>query len=108
MNIGAGHSCSGCRDAPGSDPEAPPLIETPLKARPRSYGCDLTPNEFRELLADLKDAMFPAYTDEDLGYTRDEADGYCQAVRARAHCQNLPRVSILRSLDGIRKHEIKA
>ena len=79
-----------------------------LKTRLCQYGCSLSPSEFRELVGDLKDVMFPDFTDEHLSFTRDEADQYCEAVRNRAGCKALPRVFILHCLANIRKHDIKA
>lgn len=82
-------------------------MATPLRIQLQQYGCDLSAPEFRDLLADIKAGMFPSWTDETLSYTRDEADEFCEVVRRRANCPSLPRVFILGSLNGIRKHSIK-
>ena len=82
-------------------------MPAPLRTRLREYGCDLSVADFRDLLADAKTTMFPSWTDEDLSYTRDEADEYCRVVRRSADCETLTREFILRNLNNIRKHSIK-
>lgn len=75
-----------------------------LRLQLRDYGCELTPAEFRELLADLMVEMFPALTDEDLIYTINESEEFCRVVRGRAECPDFSRDFILRSLVNVRKH----
>lgn len=63
--------------------------------------------EYRAILERIKDAEFLAFTDEELTYTRDEADAFCDRVRREAELPGLPRTFILRSLIGMRKHALK-
>lgn len=72
------------------------------------FGCDLTGNDFREILADVFANMFPGMTDEDLIVRGADGPGndcerFCGAVRARAGCNNLPGQFILRTLMNCRK-----
>lgn len=64
--------------------------------------------DYRRALVEIKDRHFPAITDEELTYTRDEADAFCDAVRKRVGLPTLPRPFILRSLISERKHPLKA
>jgi hypothetical protein len=50
---------------------------------------------------------YPEFSDDELSYTRDEAEAYCDLVRARTDVETLPRTFILRSLIGVRKHPLK-
>lgn len=75
----------------------------PLRLQLPEFGCELSPDEFRELLVDLKVEMFPAFTDERLSFTRDEAEEYCGVVRRRAECSGLTREFILANLNNVRK-----
>ena len=83
-------------------------MSTPLRTRLREYSCDVSPAEFRDLLADAKAAMLPSWTNKFLSYTRNEADEYCRVVRRSAKCEALPREFTLGSLNNIRKHTINA
>jgi hypothetical protein len=74
----------------------------------RDFGFEGSVADYRRILSDVKKGMYPNMTDEDLTYTRDEADAYCDAVRERMGIQSLPRTFILRSLINVRKHQVKA
>jgi hypothetical protein len=73
----------------------------------KQHGFEGNPSDFRRALTEIKDAHYPNMTDEELTYTRDEADVYCTAVRQRTGLAALPRPFILRSLIGVRKHPLK-
>lgn len=63
--------------------------------------------DFRRTLAEVKAACYPDLSDEELSYTRDEADAYCVEIRRRTGMPTLQRTFILRSLIGVRKHPVK-
>jgi hypothetical protein len=74
----------------------------------REQGCRASVADFRRVLAEIKSAHFPDLSDEELTYTREEADTYCDLVRRRIGAEEMSRPFILRSLIGLRKHPIKA
>ena len=59
---------------------------------------------FRNTLIEVKRALFAEYTDEDLAFSRHQAEEYCAEVRKRLDCKKLPRVFILRQLINCRKN----
>lgn len=72
------------------------------------FGCPLTGNEFRELLADTFAQMFPGMTDEDLIVRgADGPDNDCvrfvAAIRTGARCNALAGQFVLRTLMNCRK-----
>lgn len=69
----------------------------------KDMGCEVTVEEFRRVLAEIKAEYFPQFTDEELTYTRDEAGTFCSLVRKRLNVPRLTRPFILRSLVGLRK-----
>lgn len=69
----------------------------------RLYGCDLTPQDFENTLANLLAAMFPNVNSEQLLYEPCRAKRYCEAVRCSTKCHGLPDEMILRRLQNIRK-----
>jgi hypothetical protein len=73
----------------------------------KQHGFEGTQADFHRTLIEVKDARFPSFTDEELTYTRDEADPYCAAVRQKLGLADLPRPFILRSLVGIRKNSVR-
>lgn len=75
------------------------LLETDLPL----FGCDLDPDEFRDIVQELKAVMYPDWTDEELKNHLDDARAYVQAVRSRCRCAGLPDHLILRTLSNIRK-----
>lgn len=77
-----------------------------LSTQLRYFGSDLSAADFRDILIDAKEDLFPSWTDEDLSYTRDEADQYCDLVRRRTGTP-FPRQFILRQLNNVRKHPVK-
>lgn len=78
-----------------------------LKTQLRSYGCELEPWQFRELLTDLQFNLCPGWTDERLTLNPDQAKNYCNAARAGVGL-DLPDEFILGSLCNIRRHPIKS
>lgn len=67
------------------------------------YGCDIDPQEFREIVRELKQVMTPHWTDEELLYHLSEAGQYVRAVQSRINCPGLPDFIILRTLQNTRK-----
>ncbi len=67
------------------------------------YGCNLTPDEFEGILADLLSAMYPNVNSEQLLYDPNRALRYCEAVRSATGCKGLADEMILRRLQNIRK-----
>ena len=49
----------------------------------RDYGCDLAPQEFKEVLAATKEELFPGMTEERLACTDEESIIYCDEVNKR-------------------------
>lgn len=68
----------------------------------KSYGCDIDPDEFRDLTAEMLHNMHRAWTDEELLYHPYDALRYCAAIRARSQ-DSLPDDLILRTLVNTRK-----
>ena len=68
------------------------------------FGCEVTVEEFRTAVVDVKAEHYAGFTDEELTYTRDEAGTYCAHVRKRLGCPRLTRPFILPNLVGLRKH----
>ncbi len=73
----------------------------------RQFGFQGSQSDFRRILIEVKALNYPDISDEELTYTRDEADVYCIKVRARVGLDKLPRPFILRSLIGIRKNPMR-
>jgi len=71
------------------------------------YGCDVDPETFREVVAELKEVMFPCYTDEELLYHLDDSRAYVMAVRSRIRCLGLPDFLILRTMINVRKNQFR-
>lgn len=68
------------------------------------YGCDVDPEEFRDIVMELKAVMFPMWTDEELLCHCDhDAPMFCRAVRSRVRCDGLPDHLITRTLLNVRK-----
>ena len=68
------------------------------------FGCIASVEEFRTVLATLKRELYPDLTDEDLAFSRHDAENYCKQVRARVGGNRLPRVFILRQMVNLRKN----
>ena len=49
----------------------------------RGYGCELAPQEFKEVLTEIKQELFPGMTEERLACTDDESITYCDEVNKR-------------------------
>jgi hypothetical protein len=73
-----------------------------LKSELKTLGCDLEPEDFRDLLLELQQVMYPDWTDEELKNHPAEAQTYCRAVRHRT-VPAMPDHLILRTLTNIRK-----
>lgn len=61
--------------------------------------------EFRRVLAEVKREKYPDWTDENLAFTRHQADDYCSEVRKRLHAPKLARAFILKGLVSLRKNK---
>ncbi len=66
-------------------------------------GCKVPVDEFRRVLVEVKDEIFPRLSIDELVLTRDEA-AYVNAVKKRVDAARLTRVFVLRSLLGTRKN----
>lgn len=62
-----------------------------------------TIEEFRRALAEVKQKRYPGWTDENLAFTRHQADHFCAEVRKRLSAPKISRVAILKGLVGLRK-----
>jgi hypothetical protein len=49
----------------------------------RRYGCQRTPQEFKEILAKTKQELFPGMTEERLACADEESVTYCEEVSKR-------------------------
>ncbi len=74
-----------------------------LKAELLRHGCGADPDEFRDVIQELKAVMYPTWTDEDLLKNPRNAIQYAEAVRCRVGCAGLPDEVILGALQNIRK-----
>ena len=74
-----------------------------LKDELPRYGCDTAPQEFKEIVRELKAVMFPSWTDEELLYHPRNALDLVNAVRSRVRCGGLPDFLVLRALGNSRK-----
>lgn len=74
-------------------------LETELE----ECGCEIDPTQFRELLEERKDLMFPTWTIDDLVCNPDEAKNFCNAIRSEVGGPNLTDYLILRTLMNIRR-----
>lgn len=70
----------------------------------KQFGCDLTPDQFRDIVLGLRQAMHGTWTDEELLYHPYDALRFCAAVRARSR-DSLPDELVLRTLVNIRKNQ---
>lgn len=68
------------------------------------YGCQISVDDFRTALREIKAELYPGLTDENLAFTRHEAERYCAAVRERVGGKRLSRVFILTNLVNLRKN----
>ncbi|QDV34885.1 hypothetical protein [Tautonia plasticadhaerens] len=66
-----------------------------------------TVEEFRRVLAEVKREKYADWTDENLAFTRHQADDYCSEVRKRLSAPKLSRVAILKGLVSLRKNPVK-
>lgn len=74
----------------------------------KEMGCEASVEEFRRVLVDAKNELFPQFSIDELCYTRDEAAEFCAAVRKKLSSPRLTRVFLLRALTGTRKNKPKA
>lgn len=65
-------------------------------------------DEFRRVLAEVKREKYAEWTDENLAFTRHQADDYCSEARKRLAAPKLSRVVILKGLVGLRKNKARA
>lgn len=70
--------------------------------------CTAAVEEFRRVLAEVKREKYPGWTDENLAFTRHQADDYCSEVRRRLAAPKLSRVLILKGLVSLRKNKARA
>lgn len=82
-------------------------MSVPLRKHLEEFGCDIEPDDFRDMLADMLAALYPGWTDERLTRNPDDAKRYCAAVRARTGL-DLPDEFVLQTLTNIRKHRVTA
>lgn len=75
-----------------------------FETRLQECGCEMDLAAFRRLLAETLQEMFGGWNDEELMHNPREALRYCQRVRQRVDCDNLPDDLILRVLSGTRKN----
>lgn len=75
-----------------------------VKDQLKDFGFAGTVEEFRAALIAVKRENYAEWPDEELAYTRHQAEEYCTLVRKRLGCQKLPRVFILRNLVNCRKN----
>lgn len=70
-----------------------------------SYGCSVTPEEFEEALSDTLAQVVGGLPnpEERLLYQPDQAKAFCNRIRDRLNCPQLPDEMILRRLQNIRK-----
>lgn len=75
-----------------------------LKVELPRFGCHMDQAEFKEIILELKAAMYPEWTDEELLYRCDtDARAFVAAVRSRVGCAGLPDYLIMRALVNSRK-----
>lgn len=74
-------------------------LEDELKA----YRCTVDPEQFRDIIGDLKAAMYPSWSDEDLLHRPIEALRFCAVVRDRVRSLDLPDEIILGTMTNMRK-----
>lgn len=74
----------------------------------KNYGFTGTVEEFRKALAEAKAEHFPAWSIDELIFTRDKAAEYCRAVKGKLAAPRLTRRFILRALTGLRKNGARA
>jgi hypothetical protein len=74
-----------------------------LESELKLFGATVGAEQFKELLADLHNALHPSWTEEQLLYHPRDGLRYCEAIRARAG-QGLPDEMILRRLNNLRKN----
>jgi hypothetical protein len=65
---------------------------------------DLDPQDFRDLLNELHQAMCPSWSIDELLVHPSDALVYCGVVRRRLDCHIMPEDLILRTLINTRKH----
>ena len=75
-----------------------------VKKQLAEFGCTATIEDLRAALIAAKDEGFPDLTDEDLAFSRHEAEDYCKRVRTSVGGNRLPRVFILKNLVSLRKN----
>lgn len=64
-----------------------------VSAQLAEFGCTATVEEFRSVLVSLGGELYPDLTDEDLAFSRHEAENYCKQVRAKVGGSRLPACS---------------
>lgn len=75
---------------------------SPLGKELEFYGCDMDPDEFNDMLADLHHNMHREWNPEQLLYRPSYGITFVNAVRARSN-QSLPEEMILRRLRNLQK-----
>lgn len=68
------------------------------------YGCDLTNDQFRDLLLEQKAITSPNWSIDKLLCNPDEAKAFCNHIRTFPGCAKLPDELILRPLLNARKN----
>lgn len=78
-----------------------------LKEELSAAGYKDDPERFREMLADLKNALYRNWTEEELSLHPADAHQFCNVVRYRTSLDMLPDSLILRTLYNRRKRPTK-
>jgi transcriptional regulator with XRE-family HTH domain len=65
--------------------------------------CDLSPDDFRDLIIERKHDTSPAWTIDELVCHPDEAKEYCNVIRTATGCPTMPDDLILRTLMNVRR-----
>lgn len=90
-----------------SIPDVGRTRRTPVADTLKGRGFSASVEECCSALVGLKAEQFPAWSIDELCFTRDEAADFCKLVRERLATPKLTRVFILRALVGTRKNEPK-
>jgi len=69
----------------------------------KECGCELEPEQFRELLEERKMTTSPAWTIDDLVCHPDEAKNFCNLIRQETNCPKMADDLILRTLMNVRR-----
>jgi hypothetical protein len=75
-----------------------------LKAELKAVGWEGSAQDFRVIVAAVKDNLYPAFTDEELLYRSLEAHEFCNVVRKRSGLPELTDHVINKTLVNLRKY----